>query len=165
MLQFRVSEVDFDQHYFKVGGLQLHEISDRQSDTKVWNGNKAKDYCALCERCFHEKKQVWKTHEITFELLKWSCVLIVFFGRKWFWWDWRGWLWGYSCMWWWCSQSFCVHLKWRFLMNVGLTEVREDVSEHALCNERKKTRFKHLKKGSKRMSMISVTSVINMSKY
>ena len=47
MLQFRVSEVDFDQHYFKVGGLQLHKISDRQSDTKVWNGNKAKDYCAL----------------------------------------------------------------------------------------------------------------------
>ena len=52
-----------------------------------------------------------------------------------------------------------------FLTNVGLTEVREDVSEDTLCNKWKKTRFKHLIKGSKRMDMISVTSVINRSKY
>ena len=50
-------------------------------------------------------------------------------------------------------------------MNVGLTEVREDVSEDTLCNKRKKTRLKHLKKGYKRMDMISVTSVINKSEY
>ena len=37
--------------------------------------NEAKDYCALCERCFHEKIRL----KITFELTKLACVLMVTF--------------------------------------------------------------------------------------
>ena len=55
-----------------------------------------------------------------------------------------------------------MHLKYRYLMNIGITELRENVSEDTLC---RKTKFKHVKKGSKRMDMISVISVINKSKF
>lgn len=47
------------------------------------DGNKAKDYCALCERCFHEKirlKDSWR--EITSDLTKLSCVLMVTFSGE-----------------------------------------------------------------------------------
>ena len=52
-------------------------------------------------------------------------------------------------------------------MKVGLTENKEDDSEETSCNEREKTTsFQHLKKkGSKRVNVIPVSSVINKSKY
>ena len=43
---------------------------------------------------------------------------------------------------------------------VGLTDIKEDDSEDTPCDIRKKTSFKHFKKGSKKVDTISVTSVI-----
>ena len=42
-------------------------------------------------------------------------------------------------------------------MNIGITELRENVSEDTLC---RKTKFKHVKKGSKRMDIIFVISEV-----
>ena len=50
-------------------------------------------------------------------------------------------------------------------INVGLTDIEEDDSEDTPCDRRKKTSFKHFKKGFKRVDMIPVTSVINKLKY
>ena len=44
-------------------------------------------------------------------------------------------------------------------MKVGLTENKDDDSEDTPCDERKKTSFQHLKKGSKRVDTIPVPSV------
>ena len=51
------------------------------------------------------------------------------------------------------------------MVKVGLTENKDDDSEDAPCDERKKTSFQHLKMDSKRVDTISVTSVMNKSKY
>ena len=50
-------------------------------------------------------------------------------------------------------------------MKVGLTEIKDDDSEDTPCDERKNTSFRNLKKGSKRLDTIPVTSVMNKSKY
>ena len=51
------------------------------------------------------------------------------------------------------------------MVKVGLNENKDDDSEDTPCDERKKTSFQHLKKGSKRVDMIPVPSVMNKSKY
>ena len=50
-------------------------------------------------------------------------------------------------------------------MKVGLTQNKDDDSEDTPCDERKKTSFQHLKMDSKRVDTISVTSVMNKSKF
>ena len=50
-------------------------------------------------------------------------------------------------------------------MKVGLTEIKDDDSEDTPCDERKNSSFQYLKKGSKRLDTIPVTSVMNKSKY
>ena len=50
-------------------------------------------------------------------------------------------------------------------INVGLTDIEEDDSEDTPCDIRKKTSFKHFKKGPKRVDTIPVISVINKLKY
>ena len=57
------------------------------------------------------------------------------------------------------KDTFCDEMK------VGLTENKDDDSEDTPCDERKKTSFQHLKKGSKRVDIIPVTSVMNTTKY
>ena len=51
------------------------------------------------------------------------------------------------------------------MVKVGLTENTDDDSEDNPFDERKKTSLQHLKKGSKRVDTIPVTSVMNKSKY
>ena len=51
------------------------------------------------------------------------------------------------------------------MVKVGLAENKDDDSEDTPCDERKKTSFQHLKMDSKRVDTISVTSVMNKSKY
>ena len=51
------------------------------------------------------------------------------------------------------------------MMEVGLTENKDDYSEDTSCDERKKISLQHLKKGSKRVDTIPVTSVMSNSKY
>ena len=50
-------------------------------------------------------------------------------------------------------------------MRVGLTDNKDNDSEDTPCNERKKTSYQHLKKVSKRVDTIAVTSVMNKLKY
>ena len=50
-------------------------------------------------------------------------------------------------------------------IKVGLTDIKEDDSEDTPCDIRKKTSFKHFKKGPKRVDTIPTTSVINKLKY
>ena len=50
-------------------------------------------------------------------------------------------------------------------MKVGLNENKDEDSEDTPCDERKKTSLQHLKKGSKRVDTIPVSSVMNKSKY
>ena len=50
-------------------------------------------------------------------------------------------------------------------MKVDLTENKDDDSEDTPCDERKKTSFRHFKKGSMRVDTIPVHSVMNKSKY
>ena len=51
------------------------------------------------------------------------------------------------------------------MVKVGLAENKDDDSEDTPCDERKETSFQHLKKGSKRVDIIPVTSVMNTTKY
>ena len=51
--------------------------------------------------------------------------------------------------------------KSRFVVKVGLTENTDDDFEDNPFDERKKTSLQHLKKGSKRVDTIPVTSVMN----
>ena len=50
------------------------------------------------------------------------------------------------------------------MVKVGLTENTDDDSEDNPFDERKKTSLQHLKKGSKRVDTIPVTSMMNNSK-
>ena len=58
-----------------------------------------------------------------------------------------------------CALSHVCFIK------VGLTDIKQDDSEDTPCDIRKKTCFRHFKRGSKRVDTIPVTSVINKSKY
>ena len=50
-------------------------------------------------------------------------------------------------------------------IKVGLTDIKEDDSEDTPWDIRKKTSFKHFKKGPKWVDTIPVISVINKLKY
>ena len=62
------------------------------------------------------------------------------------------------------TQLMCALKSCLFFKKLGLTDIKEDDSEDP-CDIRKKTSFKHFKKGFRRVDTIPVTSVINKSKY